>query len=162
MNIKLSQLPTDNKLNGSEVFPILSNGANFIAPISAIYTFLSGDNIINVTTNYNSNSSYLLDGAKKANIVYSVYTVNSGNYVLQNSQEVTNWDFAFTTVSANYLDWNSATTVIQQVSGLPFIISDTTMVPSSSAITNIVAITQQGYNELPYIDPYTYYVIAQF
>jgi hypothetical protein len=160
MNIKLSQLPVDSNLTGNELIPILNNGSNYITPVYAIYNFLSGDQLIQVTTSYIANSAYILESAGLANDVYSNVNANSGNYVLQTSTEVAYWTNASNQVVQNETNWNAATTYTQNNSAKTFVQSNPTLVPTSSAINNIVAITLDNYNNLTTIDPNTFYVIA--
>jgi hypothetical protein len=159
MNTKLSQFPFQTSLNGNEVFPILSNGNNFIAPVSAVYTFLSGDKLIDVATSYTANSSYFLNGSNVAFNVYSSYNQNSGNYITNDSLSVEDWNLAYGIVNQNYVNWNNATTFTSGYSSYA-VQSNTTLVPNSSAVTNIVVITQANYDALTSIDPYTFYIIA--
>jgi hypothetical protein len=159
MNIKFSQSPPKLKIIKTDQFPILSNGTNYISPIDSIYTFLSGDKIIQVYTSYSTNSSYLLNSATLANNVYTTYRTNSSNYVTLNSQKATDWDSNYTITNTNSSKWVNNYNYVNSISS-NFIFSDSTIVPNSSAIRNIVAITQTNYNSLTSIDPQTYYIIA--
>lgn len=159
MNIKFSQLPPKLQIIKTDKFPILSNGSNYIAPVDSIYTFLSGDKIIQVYTSYSTNSSYLLNSAVLANNVYTAYSTNSSNYILLNSQKPIDWDSNYTITNTNSSKWVQNYNYVNSISS-NFIFSNSTIVPNSSAIKNIVAITQTNYDSLTSIDPQTYYIIA--
>jgi hypothetical protein len=159
MNVKFSQLPTQNDLKDVDVFPVLSDGKNYITPLRSVYTYLSGDQFINLYTQYSSNSSIISINSNKANSVYATYNSLSSNYVLSNSLSVLNWNSVYSNVKANSGKWTENYNYVNSVSS-SFIFSNSTLVPNSSAIKNIVAITQANYNSLSSIDPQTYYVIA--
>ena len=159
MNIKFSQLPQKLIIKNGDFFPLLSDGNNYMSPIDSIYTYMSGNKLVQVYTSYSTTSSYLLSSAALANNVYATYSANSSNYILSNSQKVYNWDSNYTTTNANSSKWVQNYNYVSSVSS-NFIFSDSTLVNNSSAIKNIVAITQANYDALPSIDPQTYYVIA--
>jgi hypothetical protein len=138
MNIKFSQLPVTIDSQGTDLFPILRDGENRMTPISAIYTFLSGDKLIDIYTSYSNISS---------------------QYVLTTSQSAITWNSAVDTLNTYGPNWQAATSLIEYTSAA-LIISDKTEVPNSSAIKNIVAISQANYDLLTYIDPFTFYIIA--
>jgi hypothetical protein len=159
MNLKFSQLPLKEELSNQDIFPILSDGNNYVTPINAIFNFLSGDKLIEVYTSYVSNSGTWTNDTKILNSVYTTYYKNSSNYVLKDSPEVAKWNSNYSTTSSLSSNWNDVSTYVNKISS-NFIFSDSTLVPNSSSITNIIAITQSNYNQLTYIDPSTFYVIA--
>lgn len=156
MNIKISQLPIDYVLNGKEVFPILDDGKNFSTPVSAVYTFLSGNNIIEVYQYYINNKNVFETNNSLISSVYTNYRQNSSLFVKSNSSQVYNWNQSTTYVQNNSSNINN---VLNNFSSY-FLTSDPTLVPGSSAINNIIAISQDNFNNLTYIDPQTYYVIS--
>lgn len=160
MNIKFSQLPTLSGLSATDIFPILHDGVNYVAPVSAIYTFLSGDMLVDVATSYMSNSSYYDQAFSLATSVYSTVSANSGNYVLDGSNEVANWNVTYNIVQIRKNDWDSAATFTKNTSSKNLVVSDTTLVPNSTAINNIIAISLADYNNISVPDPNTFYVIT--
>ena len=159
MNLKFSQLPLKEEVLNQDIFPILSDGNNYVTPINAIFNFLSGDKLIEVYTSYVSNSGIWTSNTKILNDTYTTYNSNSSNYVLKNSPEVARWNSNYSTTSSLSSKWNNASTYVNEISS-NFIFSDSTLVPNSSSIKNIIAISQSNYNQLTYIDPSTFYVIA--
>lgn len=138
MNIKFSQLPITIDSQGTDLFPILRDGDNQMTPVSAVYTFLSGNKLIDIYTSYSSISS---------------------QYVLTTSQSAITWNNTANIVNEWAPNWTDATTLIELASGV-LVISDETLVTNSSAIRNIVAISQANYDLLDIIDPLTFYIIA--
>lgn len=161
MNVKLSQFPVKLKLNSTDSFPILSDGANFMAPVEAIYSYLSGDSFLQVYTSYQTNSSFLIQSTVKNNGMYSVYNSLSTQYILKGSIETDLWESNYNLTNSLSSGWNNASNFIR-LSSEKIIFSDTTIADGASAIKNIIAITQENYNNLQYIDPQTFYVIASY
>jgi hypothetical protein len=159
MDVKFSQLPFLTNLKDEDYFPTLSDGDNYITPMYTVRNYLSGDKLIQVYSSYASNSSYLIDSAKLANSVYTQYFVNSSFYVLKTDFEYSNWNSNYNTTRSLSGGWNSSKNFVNSVSSV-LMYSNSTLVPNSSAIKNVVAITQANYNLLTYIDPETFYVIA--
>jgi hypothetical protein len=160
MNIKFSQLPQKLIIKNGDLFPLLSDGTNYMSPIDSIYTYVSANKVIQVYTAYNTTSAYLLSSAALANSVYATYSAISSNYVLLNSEKVYNWDSNYTSTNTNSSNWTQNYNYVNSISS-NFIFSNPSLVsPTASAIKNIVAITQANYDGLPSIDPQTYYVIA--
>jgi hypothetical protein len=138
MNIKFSQLPITIDTQKTDLFPILRDGENQMTPVSAVYTFLSGDQLIDIYTSYSSISS---------------------DYLLSTSQSAITWNYAVNVLNEYAPNWQAATSLIEYTSAA-LIISDSTQVENSSAIKNIVAISQTNYDLLTDIDPLTFYIIA--
>jgi hypothetical protein len=138
MNIKFSQLPVTIDSQPTDLFPILRDGDNQMTPVSAVYTFLSGDKLIDI---------------------YTKYSDLSGFYVLTTSQSAAYWNNTSNYVNKLAPEWETVSTIFEAVSS-SLIFSDSTQVPGSSAVGNIVAITQENYDLLEYIDPATFYIIA--
>ena len=159
MNLKISQFPVINELSKNDVFPVLVDGQNYISAINSVYTFLSGDKLIEVYTSYSSNSSVLISNSKLLSSVYTQYNSNSANYILITSPEVANWRSSYSSVNSTSSVWNNTNSYVSGISS-SFIFSDSTLVPNSTAIKNIIAITQTNFDQLTYIDPQTFYVIA--
>jgi hypothetical protein len=159
MDVKFSQLPLSLTLKSDNYIPILSDGDNFVAPIYSIYNYMSGDSLIRIYTTFASNSSYLLNSARLANSVYTQYFQNSSFYILTTDENVSNWNSNYALTNSLSAKWNSSTTLTESTSTYA-IYSNKTLVPNSSAIKNIIAITQANYDSLTFIDPETFYVIA--
>jgi len=159
MDVKFSQMPLLSELKDFDTFPLLSEDDNYIAPMYAIYNYLSGDKIIQLYTSYSTNSSYLLQSANLANSVYTQYFTQSGFYVLNTSYDVSTWRSNYNNSRSLSASWTDTRNTVNSISAT-LLQSDNTLVPNSSAIKNIVAITQANYDLLTYIDPQTFYVIA--
>ena len=159
MDVKFSQLPFLEKLKDDDFFPLLSDGDNYIAPLYTVRNYLSGDKLIQVYSSYSQNSSYLIDSAKLANSVYTQYFTKSSFYVLTTDYEYSTWNSTYNTTRGLSADWTNTNNFVNSTSSI-LLYSNNTLVPNSSAIKNIVAITQANYNLLTYIDPETFYVIA--
>lgn len=159
MDVKFSQLPLLEDLNKFDTFPVLFDGDNYMAPMYAVYNYLSGDKIIEVYTAYASNSSYLLNSANLANSVYTQYFTQSSLYVLSTSYDVSTWKSNYSNTRTLSSGWQDTKNFVNSISS-NMIYSNNTLVPNSSAIKNIIAITQANYDLLTYIDPETFYVIA--
>jgi len=146
MKIKFSQIPkTRAVVPALDTIAILRDYENLMLPVSAIYTYLSGDKLVDIYTSYNANSSF---------------------YVKTNSVQMAVLNDSSTVVQRNSATWNNTTSYVGSVSSFVnsissnYIYSKPTLVPGSSAIRNIVAITQQAYDNLGSYDDYTYYIIA--
>jgi hypothetical protein len=146
MNIKFSQIPKTKLVVPSlDTIPILRDYENLMLPVSAMYTYLSGDKLIDIYTSYKSNSAY---------------------YVKTNGPELRVLNETSTVVQRNSSTWNNTTSYVNSVSSFvnsisgDYIYSKPTLVPGSSAIRNIVALTQEAYDNLSTYDDYTYYIIA--
>lgn len=63
-------------------------------------------------------------------------------------------------LSANVPNKQLSITDGNTVSLSGFVISDTTTVPSATAISNIITVTQAQYNSIPIKDPNTLYVVV--
>jgi hypothetical protein len=161
MNVKLSQFPIKLTLKNEDSFPILSDGTNFIAPIEAFYSYLSGDQVVQVYTSYQMNSSFLIQSTIKNNSMYSLYNSLSSRYILNGSIQTDLWESNYNLTNSLSSGWNNASNFIR-LSSEKIIFSDTTIADGASAIKNIIAITQENYNNLSYIDPQTFYVIATY
>jgi hypothetical protein len=161
MNVKISQFPVKLTLKSNDSFPILSDGTNFIAPLEAVYSYLSGNQLVQVYTSYASNSSFLINSTLKNNSMYSVYNSLSSQYILNNSIQTEIWNSNYFLTNSLSANWNNASDFMR-LSSDKVIFSDTTIADGASAIKNIIAITQENYNNLTFIDPQTFYVIAAF
>jgi hypothetical protein len=161
MNVKLSQFPVKLTLKSTDSFPILSDGTNFIAPLEAVYSYLSGNQLVQVYTSYAANSSFLINSTNKNNGMYSVYNSLSSRYILDQSIRTEIWDSNYFLTNSLSANWNQASNFIA-LSSDKVIFSDTTIADGASAIKNIIAITQENYNNLTFIDPQTFYVIASY
>ena len=161
MDIKFSQLPSTFTLNNTDNFIILQNEENKISPILAIYYYMSGDTIVKLHSSFSSNSSNWINSSAKANDVYTKFSVNSSLYIKETDFEVVQWTQNYNYTNAMSGLWQRASTYTSGISSMA-IVSDTnpTLFPNSSAIKNIIAITQTNYNLLTYKDPQTFYVIA--
>lgn len=161
MNVKFSQFPVKLTLKSTDSFPILSDGTNFIAPLEAVYSYLSGNQIVQVYTSYASNSSFLINSTNKNNGMYNIYNSLSSQYILNGSIQTDVWDSNYFLTNSLSSNWDAASNFIN-LSGNKVIFSDTTIADGASAIKNIIAITQENYNNLTFIDPQTFYVIASY
>lgn len=161
MNVKISQFPVKLTLKSNDSFPILSDGTNFIAPLEAVYSFLSGNQLVQVYTSYASNSSFLINSTIRNNSMYSTYNALSSQYILNNSIQTDIWNSNYFLTNSLSANWNNASEFMR-LSSDKVIFSDTTIADGASAIKNIIAITQENYNNLTFIDPQTFYVIAAF
>jgi len=144
MNIKFSQLPITIDSQGTDLFPILRDGENQMTPVSAVYTFLSGNKLIDIYTSYSSISS---------------------QYILTTSPSAITWNSTTEQVNRSSGAWDAVATAFEQVSAVfPYImLSNPTLVPNSSAIQNIVSITQVNYDYLVtnnLVQESTFYIIA--
>jgi hypothetical protein len=145
MNIKFSQLPVKPDVNLTDIFPILRSGNNFTVSVGTVYNLLSGDKIIDVYTSYSQNSSIFINDSAKLQNVYTEYSENSGNYVSYGEPKTLEWDDVYTS-------WNEASATL--------INSNTTGMPTATAIKNIIAIPSVDYAALTVKDPYTYYIVV--
>jgi len=145
MNIKFSQLAVKPDVKLTDIFPILRSGDNYTVSVGTIYNLLSGDKIIDVYTSYSQNSSTFINDNIKIQNVYTTYTQNSGKYVSYGETKPTQWDSA-------YSSWYGASGKL--------IKSDTTNLPTATAIKNIIAIPLVDYEALPVLDPYTFYIVV--
>jgi hypothetical protein len=161
MDVKFSQLPLSVTINNTDTFPILKDGENKMAPVYSIYNYMSGNTLIRLYTTFATNSSYLLNSSNLANSVYTQYFQNSSFYVLTTDEEYQNWNYNYSTTRSLSSKWDTSSTYTQSISS-KIIFSDTnpTLYPNSSAIKNIIAITQTNYDNLTFKDPQTFYVIA--
>jgi hypothetical protein len=120
----------------------------------------------------NTNTAQIIAGIKtfldQTNFNTSLTAVNiytpSGNsnqwnqtstYVASNSSKFTS---TFNTVCALSGKWNDTYNITKQLSGIT-IVSDTTYYPTATALKNIIAITQNTYDNLVILDPYTLYIV---
>jgi hypothetical protein len=162
MDIKFSQLPPVVTIKKTDTFPILENGEdNKLAPVLAIYYYMSGDTIVRLHSAFTSNSSKWIDASEKAIDVYTKFSVNSSLYIKETDFEVSQWTQNYNYTNALSGFWQRASTYTSTISSKA-IVSDTnpTLFPNSSAIKNIIAITQTNYDLLTFKDPQTFYVIA--
>jgi hypothetical protein len=172
MNIKFSQVPVlsdfEPILTNPEEFDVSvagllqspdQNNANVLIPLVAVYNFLSAGKIVELTAVFQSTSGHLLSSTRVAMQGYNFYRSVSASYFLNTDPKIAKWEGNFSTT--NSISANSVSThnYVRSVSG-SFCFSDTSLVPNSSAIKNMVAITQTNYNNLTFIDPQTFYVIA--
>lgn len=138
MNIKFSQIPKTSKVRPEDTIAILRTYENLMLPVSAMYTYLSGDKLIDVYTSYSNTSA---------------------NYLLSSNPQIQVWNNTSVVVNRDSDKWNNSSNLVSSISS-NFIFSNSSLVPGSSAIKNIVALTQGAYDSLVTIDPNTYYVIA--
>jgi hypothetical protein len=145
MNIKFSQLPVKTDVKLTDIFPILRSSDNYTVSVGTVYNLLSGDKIIDVYTSYSQNSSIFINDHTKLQDFYTNYNQHSGNYVSYGETKPLQWDSV-------YSSWNSASGNL--------IKSDTTGVPTATAIKNIIAIPLADYQALAVTDPYTFYIVV--
>jgi hypothetical protein len=120
----------------------------------------------------NTNRPQIIDGVKtflsqtnfnNSLTAVSIYTPNGNSfqwnqtstYVNSNSSKFTS---TFNTVCAASANWNNSYNFINSLSSIA-IVSDTTFYPTATAIKNIIAITQNAYDNLVILDPYTLYIV---
>jgi len=145
MNIKFSQLPVVPDVKLTDIFPILRSNGNFTVSVGTVYNLLSGDQLIDVYTSYSQNSSIFIKDTTKLQNLYTNYNQYSGNYVSYGETKPLQWDSA-------YSSWYGASGNL--------IKSDTTGVPTATAIKNIIAIPLDDYDALVTRDPYTFYIVV--
>jgi hypothetical protein len=136
---------------------------------SSVFTTYSRNSSFYVTTNTRQSISGVKTFLDSANFLSSlsaatVYTPTGNSnqwnqtstYVRANSASFTN---TFSVVSALSANWNDTYSITKDLSG-KLIVSDTTFFPSATAIKNIIAISQNTYDNLAILDPQTLYIVA--
>jgi hypothetical protein len=113
--------------------------------IAGIKTFLN-------QTNFNNSLTAVVIYTPSGN---SVQWNQTSTYVAANSSNFTS---TFNTVCALSGNWNNTYNITSQISG-KVIVSDTTYYPTATALKNIIAISQNTYDNLVILDPYTLYIV---
>lgn len=162
MDIRFSQLPNVVTIKNTDTFPILENNEdNAIAPVLAIYYYMSGDTIVRLHSAFTANSSKWINASEKAIDVYTQFSINSSLYIKETDFEVSQWTQNYNYTNSVSGFWQRASTYTSTISSMAIVSNtDSTIYPNSSAIKNIIAITQTNYDLLTFKDPQTFYVIA--
>lgn len=85
MNLKFSQFKYTNTIKDSDLIPVVRSNDNYVLSASAIYNYLSGNNLKDLYTSYRAYSSLFLSSNLSANSVFSTYNANSAFYVTTNT-----------------------------------------------------------------------------
>ena len=147
-----SSLFITNGVATSSVFSTFSqNSARYVTTnttqtISGIKTFLN-------PTNFTSSLSAFIIYTPNGN---SAQWSQTSTYVNANSSRFTS---TFNTVSALSGNWVDTSNIVADVSG-KLVLSDTTFYPTATAIKNIIALSQNVYDNLAILDPYTLYIVT--
>ena len=147
-----SSLFVTNGVTTSSLFSTFSqNSARYVTTntaqtISGIKTFLSPTNFIS------SLSAFIIYTPSGNSNQWS----QTSTYVIANSSKFTS---TFNSVCALSSTWVDTSNIVADVSG-KLVFSDTTFYPTATSIKNIIALSQNVYDNLLILDPYTLYIIS--